>query len=957
MISVLLYGRNDNYGYNLHKRAALSLNCMAEVLTDSTDELIFVDYNTPDDFPTFPEAIQDTLSTKARRLLRILRVRPRHHHKFSAETTLSALESIARNVALRRSRADNRWILSTNTDMIFVPRCGRSLSEVAEHLLDGYYHLPRFDVPESLWESLNRGDAQRAIAKIADWGWRFHLNEIVYASNPAVRYDGPGDFQLMLRADLFRIQGFDERMLLGWHVDSNVARRLYLQHGKVGDILDDYYGYHCDHTRQATPAHRPNGVQNSVATFVDAVVTPFLSDQESVWGLADEVIEEFQLETRSTVYLSALGTAISSNQIAPSIVHYSSSTYDQIDYSTPHVLPFLIDVLVSYPRSTKIGWFSARPDLLQSFIAAWTMIGGTLPILVSDACHWRELGGPPGCAWASHAEIARQADVFVFDWGLPASSKSESWQFQNDPAIREVIAGFRAIVHAEITRLKSVAELPRRFIGINAINNQCETLFQTYIGATRSPLSSRLRQGFLIRQSGTTRELVPLLDIGGAGRREADGIAARAGMAGCVCYGPYLDLPPSWYRLHLDFRTGETDSELPATVALEVVAGSHSIWRQVLAATDLAAGKASFLFELSEELFGAIPVLAVEFRLHTDGRVPIMLTSITLVDVPAPSASDIERVRERARTRELLMLMSLGDAGIRKADGISATAGVAGCICGGPFLDLPPGWYRLHLRFKAGDTTAPRVGIEVLCGPYLTWFQAIAPADLAGGETSFLFQVPDNLSDLTGSSSVEFRLRTDGSAALTVASIALSDAPAATLDVSMFDWLPMLKIGPGGMLLPGCAPSFKSTSVHSRPGVSSYLVYGPYVALRPGRYRAVFALDIFADSKAPREAPIKVEAVANVGHRYLATKPVNPRGTGQLEVALFFEMPADDELETEISDLEFRIWSSGWLKFALLSLYVFPVDGEADVAPGVSSTATSDLQRSGQRRRWKWWRG
>ena len=46
-ISVVLYGRNDNYGYNLHKRGALSLNCMAEVLKDPADEILFVDYNTP----------------------------------------------------------------------------------------------------------------------------------------------------------------------------------------------------------------------------------------------------------------------------------------------------------------------------------------------------------------------------------------------------------------------------------------------------------------------------------------------------------------------------------------------------------------------------------------------------------------------------------------------------------------------------------------------------------------------------------------------------------------------------------------------------------------------------------------------------------------------------------------------------------------------------------------------
>ena len=61
MISVIVYGRNDSHGYNLHKRAAISFNCIAEVLTHKDDEIIFVDCNTPDDMPTFPEAIADTV--------------------------------------------------------------------------------------------------------------------------------------------------------------------------------------------------------------------------------------------------------------------------------------------------------------------------------------------------------------------------------------------------------------------------------------------------------------------------------------------------------------------------------------------------------------------------------------------------------------------------------------------------------------------------------------------------------------------------------------------------------------------------------------------------------------------------------------------------------------------------------------------------------------------------------
>ena len=113
MISLILYGRNDNHGYNLHKRAAISLNAMAQVLGEPDDEILFVDYNTPDDLPSFVEAIGDTLSPRARECVRILRVRPALHERFRDKTHLLALESVSRNVALRRANPRNRWVLST----------------------------------------------------------------------------------------------------------------------------------------------------------------------------------------------------------------------------------------------------------------------------------------------------------------------------------------------------------------------------------------------------------------------------------------------------------------------------------------------------------------------------------------------------------------------------------------------------------------------------------------------------------------------------------------------------------------------------------------------------------------------------------------------------------------------------------------------------------------------------
>src|SRR5271157_6102369 len=126
MISVILYGRNDSHGYNLPKRAAISLNCIAEVLSDPDDEILFVDYNTPDDLPTFIEAIYDTLTPNAKSRLRVLRVRPQLHARLVKGTHLAALEPHSRNIAIRRSNPRNRWVLFTNTDMIFLPRGGYS---------------------------------------------------------------------------------------------------------------------------------------------------------------------------------------------------------------------------------------------------------------------------------------------------------------------------------------------------------------------------------------------------------------------------------------------------------------------------------------------------------------------------------------------------------------------------------------------------------------------------------------------------------------------------------------------------------------------------------------------------------------------------------------------------------------------------------------------------------------
>ena len=45
-----------------------------------------------------------------------------HYSNYGDKTSLKTLEPVARNVAIRRTNPKNKWVLSTNTDLIFVPK-------------------------------------------------------------------------------------------------------------------------------------------------------------------------------------------------------------------------------------------------------------------------------------------------------------------------------------------------------------------------------------------------------------------------------------------------------------------------------------------------------------------------------------------------------------------------------------------------------------------------------------------------------------------------------------------------------------------------------------------------------------------------------------------------------------------------------------------------------------------
>jgi hypothetical protein len=773
LISLLLYGRNDSYGYNLHKRAALSLNCMAEMLTEDGDEILFVDYNTPDDFPTFPEAIHDTLTARVRAMLRILRVRPRQHAQFAGLTHLVALEPVARNVALRRSNPANRWVLSTNTDMIFVPRRGRSLSELAGPLSDGFYHLPRFEIPEALWESLDRSDPQGVLDEVGRWGRELHLNEVVYGL-PDILFDGPGDFQLMLRADLLAIDGFDERMLLGWHVDSNIAKRLGLLRSPVsGALLDEIFGYHCDHTRQVTAAHGHGRLENDPHAFVTAVEDPRLPHQMAGWGLADELVEELRLPGRSSIYVEALREVIGEPLEHLNTLRYVAETYDRMAYDWRHVLPYLIDSLTSYSRQTRLGWFASTSDLLHRFVTIWRRLGYEQPVLCAMES-WTLEPPPEGCVLVPTATIEADADVFVFDFGRPLLDEGEAAA----EGVRPVATGFRDMVDAERVRLTRRSAQRRRFIAVNAVHNRFESLVARHVGVAHAPISTRLRQGFVLpSQSDGWWQFYKRLQPGEAGSWEADNtLCSRFGARGFVFFGGYVDLSPGDYRLSLRLREPPATRVEETGLRLEILSLPITLAMRQVTPQQLESGVLAIDFAVSRAIVRQLISLSIEARLWTEGRVPVVISDALLSAVQRGEVG-------RGAVTEWLPVMAVGSAGRPRrgggglVDGIEALHGTSGHVTYGPYVGLEPGAYELHTDFVVGvigRTAEFEIVVEVVAaGSDAVLARSSIRPPITGSSLSHClpFNVTADLLAIGVETKLEFRVHTDGAIPFVVKSV------------------------------------------------------------------------------------------------------------------------------------------------------------------------------------------
>jgi hypothetical protein len=451
------------------------------VLDDPQDEIIFVDYNTPDELPTFIEAISDTLTDKCLNVLRVFRVPAGLHEElFAGRTHLPAIEPLARNVAARRSNPSNRWLLSTNTDMVFVPAANLSLSEICKQLPDGFYGLPRFELPEWLWETLPRSDPRGAIAAIESWGPALCLDEPTM-SYEWIRFDAPGDFQLVLRDDFFAIDGFNEEMLLGYHVDSNLNRRMLLSRGSIQTADRCVAAYHCNHNRLATVYHGARLVTNDSGRFLVSIRQAELPEQRAAWGLNGTELDQVPAKPLGQKLVETVVRAIG-DDVGRRGISDAKEMRRVVTYDSAHVLPFAAEPLVLAPPKATIGYVGANP-VLHRMLAA----------LGSDLGH-RFVAAKIGNDASS--DPLDRAEVLVIDLGIDRSLVGGELD-TDSPRLPEGLAFafevFRRLVERERARIQAGAH-PRRFVLINSTNALWDAYVLAQMDCTYSTYHSRVRR-------------------------------------------------------------------------------------------------------------------------------------------------------------------------------------------------------------------------------------------------------------------------------------------------------------------------------------------------------------------------------------------------------------------------------------------------------------------------------
>ena len=144
---------------------------------------------------------------------------------------------------------------------------------------------------------------------------------------------------------------------------------------------------------------------------------------------------------------------------------------------------------------------ASRPDFVSYFSKAWKEMGFFGQVLVPSECDHIP-AEPDQFEKAPLVDALRRADLFIFEFGYLSQKPEDPIRTGRLPsaadvkALSLVEAVFKRTASSEANTRPVTRRTPRRFVGINVINNVAWDTFSTLINATLTPFCCQVAAGF-----------------------------------------------------------------------------------------------------------------------------------------------------------------------------------------------------------------------------------------------------------------------------------------------------------------------------------------------------------------------------------------------------------------------------------------------------------------------------
>jgi len=199
MLSIVVTGRNDNYGGDFNERffTALRFNYKQFIERGVTCEIVLVEWNPISNKPSLSELLIREFPDLTTTILRPFIVAPKYHIAFTQNPQLEYLEYVAKNIGLRRTSSP--LVLVTNSD-VFIGREAVDAIATGKIVPGTIYRAARYDLKMGFDCSHVNWDALEQPVN--------HTRRPVL--QPPLFTGGSGDFVLADRDTFINLRGFNE---------------------------------------------------------------------------------------------------------------------------------------------------------------------------------------------------------------------------------------------------------------------------------------------------------------------------------------------------------------------------------------------------------------------------------------------------------------------------------------------------------------------------------------------------------------------------------------------------------------------------------------------------------------------------------------------------------------------------------------------------------------------------